>query len=290
MDYSSAIPGFKEYKASMDIHARAIRSFLGTPKNVTIPGVLSEIDLLLPIYRTKLQMVRFYHRLLKMDNNRITKKVLNWDKYLNESSIIKTWSSDMKNIFSECDLTSIFESDAVFNKIQVISNMRTILHQQQQKLLEQECKLKPKLRTFLLFKVFDEPAAYVGKPLSFHQRRIIAKTRLGCLPLRIETGRYTRPRLREEERTCLVCRAECLLEASEANVTYPVENEAHFIFDCAGYESERDHWLGQLILPENFTDLGTAEKLKIVLNLGSNVRATAQFILGALHKRSRLLN
>ena len=57
LDYSAAIYGFKEYQSAMNIHLRAIRSFLGTPKNVCSPGVLSEVDLLLPHHRTKIQMV-----------------------------------------------------------------------------------------------------------------------------------------------------------------------------------------------------------------------------------------
>ena len=155
-------------------------------------------------------------------------------------------------------------------------------------MLKQECIEKSKLRTFLLFKDFDEPAAYVRKPLTFQQRRIIAKLRLGCLPLRIETGRYTRPKLREEERTCLVCAKNNLVDISGNNASY-VEDEAHFMFNCEAYKTERDHWLNHLVLPTNFETSSIADKFKVVLNLGPNIRATSQFILGALNKRSLLL-
>ena len=102
-----------------------------------------------------------------------------------------------------------------------------------------------------MFKDFDEPAAYVRKPLTFQQRRIIAQLRLGCLPLRIETGRCTRPKLREEERTCLVCAKNNLVDISGNNASY-VEDEAHFMFNCEAYKTERDHWLNHLVLPTNF--------------------------------------
>ena len=98
----------------------------------------------------------------------------------------------------------------------------------QQNMLKQECIEKSKLRTFILFKDFDEPAAYVRKPLTFQQRRILAKLRLGCLPLRIETGRYTRPKLSEEERTCLVCKNNNLVDISGENeMWFPGNRNEH---------------------------------------------------------------
>ena len=83
-----------------------------------------------------------------------------------------------------------------------------------------ECSEKPKLRTFVKFKDFTNTPAYLTKPLSFVQRKVVAKTRLGCLEIRLETGQWVRPRLTEEERICLVCE----------NVEKNVENEFHFIF------------------------------------------------------------
>ena len=72
MDYSAAVFGPKEYQSAMNVHLRAIRAFLGVPKNTCIPGILSEVDLLLPHHRAKLQMVRHYHRLLSMNNDRMS--------------------------------------------------------------------------------------------------------------------------------------------------------------------------------------------------------------------------
>ena len=39
-------------------------------------AVLSEVDWLLPEYRTRLNMVRQYNRVLKMDDGQLTKKSL----------------------------------------------------------------------------------------------------------------------------------------------------------------------------------------------------------------------
>ena len=89
-DYSSAITGFEQYDSMLKVQLRAIRAFLGLPKNACIPGVLSELNLLLPHLRTRLAMVRSYHRMICMDNNRVTTKGFEWDKGLNEANIFKT--------------------------------------------------------------------------------------------------------------------------------------------------------------------------------------------------------
>ena len=130
---------------------------------------------------------------------------------------------------------------------------------------------------------------YIGKPLSFQQRRILAKTRLGCLPLRIETGRYTRPRLKEEERVCLVCAPNILVDINDNDPQQPVESEVHFMFKCAAYRVERDHWYSKLEKPDNFETLTVGDKLKIALNLGPNAKVTSQFLLSAFDKRSLTL-
>ena len=79
-DYSGSFTGFKKVNSSLKLHVRAIHSFLGVPKNACISGTLSEVDLLTPHHRNKLQMIRHYHRLMKMSDTRSTKTVMLWDK------------------------------------------------------------------------------------------------------------------------------------------------------------------------------------------------------------------
>ena len=73
------------------------------------------------------------------------------------------------------------------------------------------------------------------------------------------------------------------------NVNESIEDEFHFIFQCVAYNDLRAIWLSKLKLPENFLDLQTPEKLKIVLNKAENVKLTAQFILDAYNYRSKIV-
>ena len=128
--------------------------------------------------------------------------------------------------------------------------------------------------------------AYVTKPLSFLQKKHLSKLRLGSLELRIESGRFSRPRLEIHERVCLVCR-----DTNLGLYLQPeIETEAHFLFFCVHYNNLRNTWLAHLVKPENFQNLDEGSKLSIVLNAPENVKKTAQFIINAYNMRSKKLN
>ena len=128
--------------------------------------------------------------------------------------------------------------------------------------------------------------AYVTKPLTFLQKKHLSKLRLGSLELRIESGRFSRPRLEINERICLVCRDNNL----RLDLEVQIETEVHFLFFCSHYTTLRDTWLESLIKPTNFENLDEGSKLSIVLNVPENVKKTAQFIINAYSMRSKLLN
>jgi len=273
------VTGFKECDSLEKLHLRAVRAFLGAPKNACNAGVQSEVNLLLPKFRTKLEMIRYLHRLRKMPENRLPYRILQWDIKLNEMKRISTWSDEVKTVFEECDLLMVYESELPFNVKETVQSMSDTLMQRQSQILERECSLKPKLRTFMTFKDFNFRENYTYLTLSFFQRRTLGKFRLGCLPLRLETGRYQVPRLPEDQRICLACDTE-----------NEVENESHFMFQCGAYKDERDSWLSKMTLPENFIDQPDADKFKVVLNNPTNVKHTANFIIAAFHLRGKIIH
>ena len=82
VDYSGEVFGFGSFDSAKKVHLRAARSFLGVSKTTPIPGIISECNMLLPQYRTQIRMIRQYHRVIKMNSNRLTKKIFLWDKNL----------------------------------------------------------------------------------------------------------------------------------------------------------------------------------------------------------------
>ena len=148
--------------------------------------------------------------------------------------------------------------------------------------LSEKCGQYPKLRTFILFKDFMNDAVYTKKPLTYFNRRLMARLRLGCLPLHLETGRYGPHRIPEEQRICEGCKK---LTGEQL-----VECESHFLFHCKVYQAEREKWFNALTMPSNFQILSIAQKFQLVLNQPSNIRPTAIFIANAMNLRSQFLN
>ena len=285
-DYASEIMGYTQYDSTVQVHTRAIRAYLGLPKNSCSVGVQSEVDWLLPEYRTQMKMVRQYSRILSMDNSRLTKQVYMWDRSVNDSNLVSSWSSEVKNILYSCNLNSTYDANRPFSLQCILTSIKQKRKTDQAEYLKSECEQQPKLRTFITFKNFNEMPSFVTKPLTFLQKKQIAKIRLGSLAIRIESGRFSRPRLEPHQRICLVCRDTNISEGLEPCV----ENEFHFLYVCSKYSNLRNSWLESLVKPENFENLDQGSKLGIALNLHENIKATAQFIISAYNMRSKVIN
>ena len=163
------------------------------------------------------------------------------------------------------------------------NQLKKNMMEQQNEALKLKCLEKPKLRTFVKFKVFGELPSYVSKPLSFVQRRCLSQLRVGTLPIRLEIGRYCRPFLEEKDRLCQVCDTNSLGGNN-------IENEHHFLFVCNAYSKLRNDWLEGLGLPDSFWTLPEYEMIGLVVNKSEFVRQTSNFVIGAFNMRSKTIS
>ena len=114
---------------------------------------------------------------------------------------------------------------------------------------------------------------------------MMAKTRLGCLPIRLETARYMVPRLPEDERHC-----NNFTNLTNDPILDHLESEIHYLFSCGAYRAERDEWFSKMTLPPDFDLMPHDWKLKVVLNDPAYVKLTSKFITNAYNKWSKILN
>ena len=278
--YSSEVWGYEQYDSTLKIHLRAARFYLGLPKNAPIPAIKADIDWLEPLYSTQIKMIRQYHRIIKMDNSRLTKAILLWDRELSsQNNLITTWSSEISRIFDNFNLGYFGENIELFPLKETIGTLKSNMKLKQLADIEIKCRKMPQLRTYIKFKNFSSQPTILQKPLSFIQRKFLSKFCVSCLEIKICTGRYTRQP--EPERVCKVsdhCSAQTL-----------VETECHFLLSCPAYNDIRQTWLSKLDLPEGFGLLSDHEKLDAMINDINNVKQTAQFIIDAFNMRSRIL-
>ena len=278
-DYGSEIWGFECRDAATKIQLRATRVFLGLPKTATSAGVLAEMSWPEPVYRTQIRMLRQYFRILKMDQSRLTRRIQVWDDKFSETHNVQTWSSEVRNILTNHNQGHCYDPQVNICVQTVIGQLKKSMSVYQSVDLKNRCTEMPKLRSFITFKDFDVTPSYITMPMPFICRKFLALTRLSNLALRLETGRFERPKLNENLRLCEICQD-----------GQSIENEFHFIFQCIKYDELRIKLYSKLTLPENFSDLQNADKFKLVLNLPENVKFTSQYIVDAFNVRSKLVH
>ena len=113
-DYEGEVTGFSDYECKEKLLLKAARAFLRVPKTSPSAAVIAEISWLEPVYRTRLKMVRQYNRVLSMQENRLTRKIINWDLCLSRHVGFQTWSKEVQQIFNEADLSNLYESYCSF--------------------------------------------------------------------------------------------------------------------------------------------------------------------------------
>ena len=273
--YASSVWGVKNFHFQDKVQNKAIRLFLGVSKYTTNIAVQGDMGWPSVSYKVKVAILRFWNRLVKMQNTRLTKKNFLTDKTYKKC----TWSSYVIKI-----LRNLYGEQAQFEQFMGgidLTEAKSLLSTLDREHWDIEVKNKPKLRTYRTLKTCFEKEPYVDNFLSKNRRSLIAQLRTGTSFLRIETGRYERELkegrweiLPEEKRTCLICGKN------------EVENELHFLLKCQAYIQPR------VILRHQIEKKGGAytenqEMLSQLLSKKAYLGPTADYIQFALEIRNK---
>ena len=238
LDYGAGVWGHGRYPKSIAVHNRALRYFLGVHKYAPMAAVSGDVGWEPCEVRWKICTVRLWNRLISMNNDRLTKKIFNWD-----IQVKGPWTEDMRNMLCECGREDVFLG---LNQVNNEMLKETLLEKVKGNWAE-EVWSKPKLRTYREIKSDYCAENYVLFNLPKKKRSLCAQIRGGILPLHIETGRYVG--LDEADRICQMC------ELNE------IENEYHFVLYCPLYERVRGELFSKLKY-SNVLDMNDAQILK----------------------------
>ena len=275
-DYGGEIWGYKEYESIKQVQLKGARAFLGVPKQTPIPGILADLNWLEPRSRTQLKMVRHFHRMVNLEDNRLTKKIFLWDKQLNDEGRVNTWASEVKDILTRNNIPNLYNQD-IFCVKNAISDLRKSLLEKDQRNWQSLCQNLPKLRTFIKFKNFSNEPPHIYKPLTFMQRKQMSRFSLGVLKLRLETARYVWPKVPPEQRLCLLCN------------NGEVEDESHFLLACNRYDQARQILFEHIPDFDSFNILNNNDKLDFLVNNPMIVKQTSKFLTTAFDYRSTII-
>ena len=217
MDYCSGIWGYGKFDCCSKIQQRAIRYYLGVHSKAPLYAIEGDTGWIPCDIRRHTEMLRFWNRLMNMDNTRITYKVFQHDYNLCRNN----WCSEVKSIFTKLEHENVFIDRNVCD-IEALQSINMCMHAETWK---ENILTKPKLRTYITFKDEYGTENYVKYCSSRFQRSLLAQIRCGILPIRIEVGRFNNEK--EDKRICQVCDQQ------------KIENEFHFICECSQYDIYR---------------------------------------------------
>ena len=169
----------------------------------------------------------------------------------------------------------------------VLSLLKNSLITRDQNMHRRECLKSDKLRTYnTLFDPFvphDSVIAYTRQCLPFILRKRLSQLRLGCLPIRIETDRFTRPIVHRDLRYCLQPKCKNVVNNLDDNQKH-VEDEFHFLVVCSQYDNLRSVLFSKIESP-SFPSMSDKNKFVYLLTTPSVSKIVAQFIVDAFDER-----
>ena len=154
-DYSHEVIGFHQYSGSASVHSKAIRAYLGVGHSASLCGLRSEMGWLEPRSRTQVKMFRYFLKLRKMPDDRLTKQIFIYDQYfMQQNPNLQCWSSEIKQICLRNNLA--FSTDTMPSKL-LCKNLENILLSKDVSTFKNQCLKSPKLRTYnSLFSPFHQ--------------------------------------------------------------------------------------------------------------------------------------
>lgn len=188
------------------------------------------------------------------------------------------WCSYVKNILSENEALSAWEEQNIEN-CKIANIKENIYKDYMSKCLNDinDTVKYPKLRSFKDFKNEYKFENYLNTPINVSHALALCRFRISSHNLRIETGRYTRPKTPPELRLCLYCTSQA------------VETEQHFLLDCKLYEAERQILMNTVL--DFIPDLPNMSKNDQFISIMSNNNkklyvALSKFMYTCMKKRN----
>ena len=264
LEYGSGVWGFVKENHIDIVQHRAMRYFLGVHKYAPNAGIYGDMGWVKHSLSRYVNMIRLWNRYLKMNDNRLTRKIFEYDLDKNQG-----WGKEIQLVFRKLNLTNFYENRLPCDITLVKERVKDLMEEQ----WKQEVESKPKLRTYRLFKTVFEVEDYVHCNNRL-KRSLFAQLRIGILPLRIETGRFSNIAL--EDRICDMC-----LERN-------VEDELHFICNCPMYDDLRNTLFSSGSQSSaTFIVMDDVQKLVFLFeNLG---RELSRFLMKAWQRRRNIL-
>ena len=107
LGYASEVWGYKDNVLCERVHQRASRYYLGVHPKTPLLALTGDMGWKTAQINRQIRMVRYWNRLLTLDDDRLTKKVFWYDREL----CTNNWSSEMKALFNAREMGWIYDNN-----------------------------------------------------------------------------------------------------------------------------------------------------------------------------------
>ena len=271
LEYAAEIWGEKKWEEAEILQRKMAKRILGLPEKTTNEAVLGDLGWWPLKARRDMIRLRYLQKILNMKQDRLPKMIYEWERQMDERK--DSWLAYTKKLLIDLDLEEVWirqeikESTNEWNKL-----IEKKIQEREQREWRQRALKKPKLRTYTKYKLLLKEEEYLKNEDEIG-RRMMARIRSGTNKLRIETGRYEKPKQAEEYRICKICKKD-------------IENEEHFLHDCIAYDSIRK----DLMIELNKKEMDKKAK-EILFGKGTDkeIEKAIRYIRRAMAKRNRIL-
>ena len=226
LNYSSEIWGLYEAKYIEHVHTKFLRKILCVKKSTNLSGLYGELGRTPLLIVRKINMFRYWIKLLKPDNSSLIKRIycmLKSDADNNYSYNKNNWAYQIKTMLQNLGLGELWTNqqhcDIFFPEIK-----QSILDQYYQSWYS-DINNSQRLASYSRIKHSFESESYLDYISERKYKIALSKFRLSSHNLEIETGRYNS--ISRSERICRLC---------QMNV---VQDEFHFLLTCTTYTNLR---------------------------------------------------
>ena len=200
----------------LNIEKEALKRCLGVKGSTMNDLVYLELQRADMVAHVKDRQHKFYNKIVKLTT---------------DESVVKSIWNLCKSIEVTSSFTSYYESLQKDNKSIDISNRKAKVIDSGQSMCKRYTTIVGTNYCHVLYQ----------SALQDSKRKIITRWRLSCHPLRIEKGRYTKPKTPREDRKCLICDE--------------VDDEKHALFVCKAHRIIREQHRDILVTCDDVTKL-----------------------------------
>lgn len=270
------------------IQKAAGRTLLGLYRSTAVEVARGELGWLSMEARREIRQLRYWGKLVKMENSRLVKQIYRFCKE-RTSRQKGSFGYSIRKLLDKFDLGHLWRSELIGELKEWESRVQACVRQKDQDVWSAAVLRKPKLRTYSVIKTRVRREEYLSWEITGEQRVLYARLRSGSHQLRIERGRWDGEQ--EAERLCKICG------------TGKIENESHFLLECYVFERFRRNMYRRILQETGYDLMAVKEKevskwlLQVLLGNGVSRRearqgigkAVAAFVAVAMRKRARIL-